>query len=169
MLEVISELQRKDTSLCVVVFSRSKMILQAINWVVSLLPVHPLYKLKAWSDSEADIFENQLTLHSQTYVMNQSQIQKKKNETFWQWVWHRLVNPDLYQFYTDMRVLIWYCPDATAVLIQFWKHARNRTFGNGLIGLYHQNIFCCVDRPSLMTRSFKISRGTCIPVLFMIV
>ena len=33
-----------------------------------------------------------------------------------------------YRSDTDRCVLIWYCPDATAVLIQFRKYACNRTF-----------------------------------------
>ena len=62
----------------------------------------------------------------------------------------------LYQFYrnspktcysyrsdTDMCVLIWYCPDATAVLIQCWKYTRNKTFWQWTVS--GQNIFGCVS------------------------
>ena len=79
-----------------------------------------------------------------TYIYDLIQIcTQKRNRTFWQLVWYRTVyricinSAALYQFYktalthaihTDMCVLIWYCPDAAAVLIQLRKYARNRTF-----------------------------------------
>ena len=106
---------------------------------------------------------------------------QKRNATFWQRVWYWTVNricissAALYQICknspktcysyrsdTDMCILIWYCPDATAVLIQFRKYARIRTFWQWTVS--DQKIFCCVPGFKLYTDMTSGNYSSTVPV-----
>ena len=114
---------------------------------MKLFLTHREQAFSIFHNTQTDQFEMYIAVQLYHSKIVQICIQKC-NRTFWQLVWYRTIIVTVsvlqlcittapktcysYRSDIDMCVLIWYCPDATAVLIQFWKYACNRTFGNEL-------------------------------------